>query len=198
MSRESRASLDPPPVSPADAAALLRGRRSVSRFAPGLPSAKLIEAAVDAARWAPNHHLTEPWRFYRLGPEAVAAVIALNTELVAAARDPQVAAAKQRRWSEVPGWLVLTCRQCNDDPLRAREDYAACACAAQNFMLHLWSNGVASKWTTGAVTREARFYRLLELDPEMEEVVALFWYGWPAHEPRMRRKPVEEILFVRD
>lgn len=180
-------------VAPEAIAALIRGRRSIDRFAPEPPPAALIAEAVEVARWAPNHKLTQPWRFYLLGPETVAGVIGLNRELVAASRNPQAAAAKARRWATIPGWLLLT-RMQTDDPLRAREDYAACACAAQNCMLYLASAGVASKWTTGKVTREPRFYDLVGIDPALEETVALLWYGYPAHTPRMRRRPVREIL----
>lgn len=106
------------------------------------------------------------------------------------------ATAKYRRWSGIPGWLVVT-RTCDEDAFRAREDYAACCCAVQNLMLYLWSRGVASKWTTGAVTREPRFYQTLDIDADAEEVVALLWYGYLDHEPKKPRAPVADILFRR-
>lgn len=183
-------------LAPADVATLIRGRRTTARFNPEPPPARLIEEAVAVARWAPNHKLTQPWRFYHLGRESIEAVVELNCELVAAQKGTEAAAVKRRRWGAIPGWLVATCVR-DADPLRAREDYAACSCAIQNLMLYLWSHGVASKWTTGAVTREPGFYRCLDIDPETEDVVALLWYGYPDEAPRMRRKPVTDILFDR-
>lgn len=187
----------PSPVTPQQARELIRGRRSVVRFEPELPDTGILQAAVETARWAPNHHLTNPWRFYLLGPETRDKVIALNTALVAEKRGEDQARAKDRRWRSVPGWLVVTCRR-SDDEITAREDYAATACAVQNLMLYLHSAGVASKWTTGAVTREPAFYRACALDPEQEYCAALIWYGYPRQAPRSRRRPVEDILRHRD
>lgn len=177
------------------AASLLRHRRSVERFQPARPPREIIEAAVECARWAPNHYLTQPWRFYDLGPEAAAAVVELNAELVAAKRGERAADAKRRRWGAIPGWLVATrVRAGHGDELLAREDYAACCCAVQNLMLYLTACGIGSKWTTGDVTRDPRFYEIAGVAAADEEVIGLIWYGYPAHTPRARRRPVSEIL----
>lgn len=171
----------------------MRARRTVHEFRPQAPPPELILRAIDLARWAPNHKLTEPWHFYLLGPETAAAIADLNAELVAAKAGPQAAEDKRRRWRAVPGWLAVTCEN-SDDPEQAREDYAACCCAIHNFMLYLWSEGVGVKWTTGNVTRDPRFYDLIWVDPTRETLVGLLWYGYPAAIPQTARKPVESIL----
>lgn len=169
-------------------------RRTISSFkSDAIPPRELIDQALEAARWAPNHRFTEPWRFYLLGPETAAAIVDLNTELVRAKSGDETAERKRKKWSAVPGWLAVTCVN-NDDPLTAQEDYAACACAIQNIQLSLWEQGVGVKWTTGAVTRDARFYDTLWIDPAQETVVGLLWYGYPAEVPVSRRKPVSEML----
>lgn len=174
-------------------ASVIRSRRSINRFQPQAPPREIIRQALELARWAPNHHLTEPWHFYLLGPKTIQAVVELNAELTAAAKGLQAGEAKRRRWAAIPGWLVVTC-DCSTDALRAREDYAACACAIHNFSLYLCSEGVGVKWTTGAVTRERRFYDLLWIDPELETVVGLLWYGYPDEAPQSRRRPLEYSL----
>ncbi len=173
-------------------AELIRGRRSVDRFRPELPAPTLIREAIELARWAPNHRLTEPWHFYLCGPQTRQAIIDLNAEIVAAKQGQAAAEAKRTRWAQVPGYLVMTCDR-SDDPLRAQEDYGACACAAQNLMLALWARGIGSKWTSGDVTRDRRLYDLLWLDPQQETVVGLFWYGYPQEVPASTRKGVEAI-----
>ncbi len=173
---------------------LLRGRRTIATFRPGPVPEAWIEEAVASAILAPNHHRTEPWDFLLPGPETVAAIVDLNVRLLEEAGRPEAAAAKRERWARMPGWLVLL-QRLDPDPLRRREDYAACACAAQNLMLELHARGLGSKWTTGAVTRDPRFLRLLGRDPETWEVVGLFWYGWPEERPpaRRRRGPAEVL-----
>src|SRR3954471_1675280 len=48
----------------------LRNRRSIRQFTDRQPTREQVEAILDAAVTAPNHRLTQPWRFYVLGPEA--------------------------------------------------------------------------------------------------------------------------------
>src|SRR5690606_248762 len=132
--------------------------------------------------WAPNHKLTQPWRFYLLGPETARRVAHLNAEIVGATKGPGVAQNKLERWLAVPGWVVVTCVR-TADPVRYEEDRLACACAVHNASLYLWSEGIGTKWTTGDVTRDERFYELIGIDPSAESVVALLWYGYPALVP---------------
>ncbi len=175
------------------AAELIRSRRTIHEFLPQPPPRELVRRGIELARWAPNHLLTEPWRFYLLGPQTATAIARLNAELVSRKQGPAAGQAKQERWLAIPGWLVVTCEN-SDDSIRAREDYAACCCAIQNFALYLWSEGIGVKWTTGAVTREPQFYDLIWVDPVVETVVGLLWYGYPAEIPQTPRKALNEIL----
>lgn len=178
---------------PEATAQLILRRRTINQFRPEPPPRELIREAMDLARWAPNHHLTEPWHFYWLGPRTQAAVVDLNTQLVARSKGEAAAAIKRERWAAMPGWLVVTCER-SDDPLRQQEDYAACCCAVHNMALYLWSAGVGMKWTTGPVIREPAFYDLLWVDPELESVVGLFWYGYPDESPVQQRKDLSSRL----
>lgn len=174
-------------------ARLMRERRTIHDFIPGrMPPRELVLKAIDLARWAPNHHVTEPWHFYLLGPQTAESIARLNGEIVARAGGEAAGRAKYERWRAIPGWLLVTCDR-SDDERRAREDYAACCCALQNLLLYLWSEGVGVKWTTGAVTRDARFFDLVWVDPAVESVVGLMWYGYAAEVPQTGRKPVAEV-----
>ena len=172
---------------------LVRARRTVALFKPEPPPRELLLAAADAARWAPNHHLTEPWRFYLLGARSVRTMIAIAEELTLARRGAGAAKKRRELYEAVPWWLAVTCTRSGDE-FREREDYGACCCAIQNFMLCLWEGGVACKWSTGAVTRDERFYELLGVSPEEEMVVGLFSIGYPRIVPEQKRRPVGEIL----
>lgn len=170
----------------------LRERRTIHEFTASTPPDELISEAIDIARWAPNHHRTEPWYFYSLDRPTGLRIADLNSEICLASKGEKIAAVKRKRWSEMPGWLVVSCTK-SDDEIRAREDYAACACAVQNMSVYLWSKGVGMKWTTGAVTRDRRFFDIVGIDYEQSYVVGLFWYGYPAVVPTQHRKPTAEI-----
>jgi len=193
------ARLTPSPITPDQAAEFIRGRRSVDQFTEQVPDEAVIREAIEVARWAPNHHLTQPWRFYLLGPESRDAIVDLNTRLVAARKSDEVAQAKRKRWQAVPGWLAMNCVIDHDpnDPVTAREDHAACACAIQNLMLYLHSAGVASKWISGEATQHADLLPLLDIDPAREYCLGLLWYGYAKRKPRSQRVDSDEILATR-
>jgi len=177
----------------AAAAHLIESRRTIHDFKPETPPRQLLQRAIDLARWAPNHHLTEPWHFYILGRETATAIARLNADLVRRDRGEESGRIKLQRWQQIPGWLAVTC-DVSEDPIRAREDYAACCCALQNFSLYLWSAGIGVKWTTGPVTRLPEFYELIWVNPQAETVVGLVWYGYAAELPATTRKPLEQIV----
>jgi len=171
----------------------LRSRRTVKLFLKQPVSRKLVLEAIEAARWAPNHHVTEPWRFYLLGPEAVGKAVELTRVVTSEKKGAEVAEFKAQSAAAVPGWLVVTCRRSDDERVQ-QEDYASCACAIQNFMLYLSAAGAASKWSTGPITRDERFYDLLGVDRGEAFIVALIWYGYPKVIPTQSRKDVDEIV----
>ncbi len=176
-----------------DFAAVLRGRRSIDLFAPDPVPEATLHAAIELARWAPNHRLTEPWHFYLLGPATLAPVIDLAVELDIAKKGERAGPIRRARLEAIPGMFVLTSARA-EDTLLERENYAACCCAAQNLMLYLWLKGIGVKWTTGGVTREQRFHDLLGIDSAKQSVVGLFWYGVPKVVPTQKRRPVDEIV----
>jgi nitroreductase len=176
-----------------DFASVLRGRRSIDLFEPGAVGVDALKAAIEVARWAPNHRLTEPWRFYLVGPSTMRAVVDLAVELEVAAKGERAGPVRRARLEAIPGTFALTSSR-SDDALLDRENYAACCCAAQNLMLYLWTQGIGVKWTTGGITRQHRFYDLLGIDQGRESVVGFFWYGVPKVIPTQKRRPIEEIV----
>ena len=61
-------------------------------------------------------------------------------------------------------------------------------------MLFLWKAGVGTKWTTGEITRDPRFFDITGLDPDREFVVGLIWYGYPKLTPSQSRKDIADVL----
>jgi nitroreductase len=176
----------------------IRSRRTTKLFLKQEVSRQLIVDAIELARWAPNHHLTEPWHFYVLGEKKIAGCVGIIGELIREMKnDDELAAFKEQSASAVPGWLLVTCRKSADE-LAEREDYASCCCAIQNLTLYLSEAGVAAKWTTGKITRDQRLFDLLGINPDDEFVVGLIWYGFPKTLPTQTRKEVGDILTETD
>jgi nitroreductase len=177
-----------------DLSEIIISRRTIHDFIPGkVPEKDMIKEAIEKACWAPNHHITEPWRFYMLEKETISSVCELNKEMLLEIKGLEAAEKKYKRWMGIPGWLIVTCQK-SDDEVVYNEDYAACCCLIQNFMLLLWEKGIGTKWSTGPVTREDRFYELAWINRELENIVGLIWYGYPAEIPQTVRKPLQQVL----
>ena len=174
-------------------ARVLRGRRTIDQYLHTPVPEELVLEAIEVATWAPNHYVTEPWRFILPGPQTVERIVNLNASIVAEKKSPELGEHKRKAWSEKPGWLVVTCPR-NEDTLREQEDYAACCVAIHNFTLYLWKAGVGSKWTTGPVIRDPRLFEIIGADYDAEFVVGLLWFGYPKITPQQSRKPLDEVL----
>ncbi len=182
--------------------ALLRERRSIFNFRPDPVPMPLLEVALEAGRWAPNHKLTEPWRFTILGPEtrvaliedfAAFAVRKLSPDATPDQRERAIAKARQK-WSSKPAVVVVS-QFLVDDEFRRGEDYASVACAIQNIMLAAWAVGLGSQWSTTPVTRDPVAMAKAGI-PEGERVVGFIFLGYPAEIPETRRKPLAEVVRV--
>ena len=97
-----------------DFAAVLRARRSIDLFEPEPVGSAVLLEAIEVARWAPNHRLTEPWRFYVIGPATRGAIIELAAELDTAAKGERAGAARRERLKGIPAFFVL------DEPAQRR------------------------------------------------------------------------------
>jgi nitroreductase len=151
----------------------IRTRRTHKAFAPEPLPLDLLEELLELARWAPNHHLTNPWRFRVLGPAALAAL--------KRAAGPEAAAKLERAPT-----LVAVSSTRSDDPIQDEEDLCATACATYAVLLAAHGRGLAGYWRTPGVLRTAAGRAALGI-PESERFVALIHLGWP----RQEREPPE-------
>lgn len=175
---------------------IIKNRRTIHHFvAEPRPTTQLLENALQAAVCAPNHHLTRPWQFHLIGPASAERICRLNADLVEQSKGAKAAEVKLKRWREIPGWLLLSCTRSAEEQ-KQREDYAACCCVAQNLALILWEQGIGMKWTTGKVTRDARFFDIVQVDRRERSIVGLFCYGYPGEIPKATRQPLAECLHV--
>ena len=162
------------------------------------PDHSAVRHAIDVARKAPNHHRTEPARFYLLDKFRIKEVGRLFGEIVAGDAPDELlaerAAKKTIEWSSSPGLIVVTCftdrssELVSNQPAVIEEDYATCACICQNLLLLLHNLGIAAKWSTGPVWNHSDFRKVVGIPtpPPEERVVALIFYG---HTDRVAPSP---------
>jgi nitroreductase len=166
-----------------DVTTAIRARRTHKQYGSDPVDDSVVRELVDLARHAPNHHLTQPWRFRVLGTET-------RARLEAAVGEKE--AAKLRRAPT----LVLATAALAGDPVTDEEDLHAVACAVYAVLLGATERGLASYWRTPAALREPEIRALLGIG-ENERVVSLIHLGPRVSEPpEKERLPLDEILGV--
>jgi nitroreductase len=164
-----------------DVSEAIRRRRTHKQYGSEPVDEATIRELVDLARHAPNHKLTQPWRFRILGPET-------RARLEAACGEKE--AIKLRRAPT----LVLATAVLSGDPLVDREDLLATGCAVYAVLLGATERGLASYWRTPAALEEPAARSVLGLAAN-EDIVALVHLGPAATEPPVKeRAPLEDIL----
>jgi nitroreductase len=162
----------------------VRTRRTHKAYRPEPLARATLDALFDLARWAPNHNLTNPWRFRVIGPHALA-----RLQQAADTLEPGSA----RKLDRAPTLVVSTVKL-NGDPLQEREDLLAGAVATYLVLLAAHDRGLAGYWRTPAVLRDPSGLAAVDV-PADEQVLGLLYLGYPtqAKEPPQRR-PMSEIV----
>jgi nitroreductase len=182
-----------------DAIAAIARRVSVRRFRPDPVSREIVEQLLDCAVRAPNHKLTEPWRFAVLTDGArnrLAQIRAAHRQKRfddTSSPEAQAAADKVLREArDVPVYIVVMSAQ-NVDEITREEDYAATMMAITNLMIAAESLGLGTYLRTGGVLQHPELAELVSL-PQKYRFVGLISLGYPAEtEPPRRRKPAAQL-----
>ena len=159
----------------------IRTRRTHKAYRPEPVDRETLDELLELARWAPNHHLTNPWRFRVLGPQALARL--------KEAAGPEAAAKLDRAPT-----LVAVSQVRDEDPVQDEEDHAATAVAAYIVLLAAHGRGLVGYWRTPAVLRELDGCAALGIG-DGERALGLLHLGHPRQEQRPpEREPAERYV----
>jgi len=162
----------------------IRTRRTHKAFGALELSREQIGELIELARWAPNHHVTNPWRFRVIGPRTRERLMAL-----AEAEQPGSAVKLQR----APTLIAASALRGEDDA-QNREDLLASAVAAYLVLLGAHARGLAGYWRTVALLDTPAGREILGL-PDGETPVGVLYLGEPVQDQRVPdRAPLEQIL----
>jgi len=175
----------------------LEARRSIKEFTDRPVARDEIERLLEAAVRAPNHRMTQPWRFYVLGPDARRAYgRALGARKAKKVEDPdaarQVVEKVEGKHAALPAMLAVSV-VVDENPEIREEDYAATFMAIENLSLAAVPEGLGTHLKTGAVMDDARAREAVGV-PEGERIVATIELGEPAGVPNPKpRKTAAEL-----
>jgi nitroreductase len=180
----------------------IRMRRSIKRFTDRALSAAEIERLLEVAALAPNHKMTQPWRFYVLGPRARRAYgEALGARKARKLDDVDAAAqviAKVSGENEALPAVIACAMKVSEDPERLREDFAATFMGVQNLCLAAVAAGLGTHIKTGAIMDDLAARAAVGVT-EDERIVAIINLGEPDEVPAPKtRTPAAELTVWRD
>jgi nitroreductase len=175
----------------------ITARRSIKRFTDRAVTREEIETLLQAAVHAPNHHLTQPWRFYVLGPEARHAYgLALGDRKARKIENAEAAQAMREKVAQehraLPAMIAVAVVHTDNAEIR-EEDYAAAMMGIQNLSLAALSLGLGSHIKTGAVMSDP-VARAATGVGETERIIALVNVGEPVEPmPPSSRRAASEL-----
>ncbi len=162
----------------------IRTRRTHKAFTAEPIAPAVLDELFELASWAPNHHLTNPWRFRVLGASTRERLMAL------AESEREGAAVKLRR---APTLVAVAAEQ-GGDTAQDREDLLATAVAAYLVLLGAHARGYAGYWRTVPLLDDPRGREIIGLAPS-ETPLGLLYLGHPVQEQRVpERAPLSEIV----
>jgi nitroreductase len=182
-----------------DAIDAIQRRTSVRRYRSDPVPRETIELLLECAVRAPNHKLTEPWRFAVLTGDAKATLAEIKAKhRLKRYEDPASPEARaamdkvRRETLEAPAVIVIMSRV-HDDEITREEDYAAVMMATANLMTAAQSLGLGTYLKTGGVMRDPALGELVGL-LDGHRIVGVLSLGYPAEaESPRRRRPVGEL-----
>jgi nitroreductase len=161
--------------------AAIRTRRTHKAYGAEPVLRDVLDELFELARWAPNHHLTNPWRFRVLGPR--------SRERLKEAAGPEAASKLDR----APTLIAVSAVRA-EDPAQDEEDAYATACAAYIVLLAAHGRGLAGYWRTPEVLRSSEGRAAVSI-PDSERVVGLLHLGPPRQDREApERAPVGDVV----
>jgi len=169
-------------------------RRTIHFFENKKVSENIIRDSIEAANQAPCHRFTFPWRFYSVSLKTRMQILDLAIEIKSYKKqvDENVENIIREKFLN-PSHLLITSQILNKDLTIQKEDYAACSCAIQNLCISLASDGVFTKWSTGAITKNPKTYEIIDINSQVEEIIGFIWIGYGKSLPKITRPLFDQI-----
>jgi nitroreductase len=177
----------------------IRTRRSIGKVTAEQPSREQIETILDAATWAPCHHLTHPWRFVVIaGAErAPFGEVMAKSKLDRMEREGRSTEGEADRLIakalRAPVIIAVGVEPSDAPKVVEIEEVESGAAAVQNMLLAAHSLGLGAIWRTGDPAYDRDVSRYLGFS-DRSQLLGFVYVGIPAVEKeRGRHVPFGEL-----
>ena len=173
----------------------VQSRRSVGRVKQDPVPRELVEKILESAVHAPNHKITEPWRFHVFTGKGRGELARARAELArilaeTEGEEEELAAgriSRERKKAFRAPVVIAVISRGGRDEVETLENYAACAAAVQNMQLTAHALGLATIWRTGLQAYHPYMREFFGLEAG-DKIVAYLYLGYPDMEERPRRR----------
>ena len=162
----------------------IRERRTHKAFRSDPVERETLDELLELARWAPNHNLTNPWRFRVVGPETLGKL--------KQAAGPESAPKLDRAPTLVAASVVQT-----GDEIQDAEDVNATAVAVYIVLLAAHARGLVGYWRTPEVLRTGEGREAIGVGDD-ERILGLVYLGSKCQEKEApeRLAPGEYVTYL--
>ncbi|MEC1681856.1 nitroreductase [Bacillus mojavensis] len=174
---------------------IIRSRRSIRKFKQDSVPPAVILDMLETAKYAPNHRVTEPWRFIYVSSETGKASLIKTFASFSKKSKPDMTEEKLQNFKKtlscVPGFLLVVFQE--DENERARDDdFAATSSLIQNLQLLAWEKGIGMVWKSGKILYDKDVHQAFGLQ-DNERFAAIIQTGYPDEMPEVKKRtPIKE------
>ncbi len=192
---------------------VVKGRRSIRKYSRRKVPEETLIRVLDAARWAPSAHNSQPWRFIVITDEKLKLKLAremANAWFKDLLKDGYpieeirvLTEGSVKRFTDPPV-LIVACLTMESmdryrDKRRSKAEYLmavqSVSAAIQNILLAAYSEGLGTCWFCAPLFTPETVREVLGI-PEEADPQALITLGYPAEEPiPPERLKLEETVF---
>ncbi len=180
--------------------AVIQDRRTIfpEQFSTRKVHRELIEKLLNNAIWAPNHGMTQPWRFKVFSGEGLKKLAEFQaTHYREITPEEKFDEGKYRKLLERPlkasAIIAICMKRQETEKIPEIEEVEAVACAVQNMYLTAAAYGLGAYWGSGGVTYTPGMKTFLGLQ-EKDRCLGFFYLGYPDVEwPKGQRRPIEYV-----
>jgi nitroreductase len=171
----------------------IRERRSIGLVKTDEVDQALIEKMLEAAVYAPNHHHTEPWRFFVLRGEGRGVLGQAYAQIAGEFLEDPTSEANQAALKKhydkafrAPVIIIAACEAAASPNADRREELAAVHAAVQNMLLQAHALGLGAIWRTGAPAYHPYMKKAFRLRDE-HDIVGFIYVGHPIQKLSVRK-----------
>lgn len=184
-----------------DLTAVIRDRRTIQPkdMSDRVVQRDMVELVLSNGTWAPNHGMTQPWRFIVFSGDARQRLSAFMGEEYTRITPPEKFMPRKhenavQRPLQASVVVALGLARDPRGKISELEEQLAVACAVQNMHLTCTAYGLGGFWGTGAVITGDGMRRFLGL-ADGDRCMGLFYIGYPAVDwPKGYRKPLPDVM----